>query len=108
VSFSNVNDFAELKATENEQEKKEKISLEIPSVKSSQDSSLSGLQKLNIKLKTPVNFYKFENTATVSSLIENVNTNRQERLLSGLSCSNNESDDSFLTDLVRNQFSFRL
>lgn len=107
ASYSKLNDFGELKLAESEtsnieQEKKEKSSLEIPSTKSSQDSSLTELEKLNIKLRTPVNLYKFENTTTVSSLIESVNTNRNERLLSGLSCSNNESDDSFLTDLVRN------
>jgi hypothetical protein len=109
ASHSKLNDYANLKPAESEaftieQDKKEKSSLEIPSIKSSQDSSLAELDKLNIKLRTLINLYKFEDTATVSSLIEIVNANRNERLLSGLSCSNNEFDDSFLTDLVRKRF----
>ncbi len=113
ANYSKLNNFAELKPTERETsntelDKMDKNSLEIPSTKSSQDSPLTDLEKFNMKLKTPVNLFKFENTATVSNLIDSVNINRNERILSGLSCSNNESDDSFLTDLVGNRFRFML
>ena len=48
----------------------------------------------------PLNFYKYENAMTVTNFISTIKDNQTKKLLSGLSCGVNESDDSFLTDLV--------
>ena len=53
-----------------------------------------------IPINMPVNFYKFENTLTVSSLIEQVKENTAKGKYSGMSCSYNETDDTFISDLV--------
>lgn len=60
-----------------------------------------------IPINMPVNFYKFENTLTVSSLIEQVKENAAKGNYSGMSCSYNETDDTFISDLcVANQMTF--
>ncbi len=48
----------------------------------------------------PLNFFKFENANTVTSLVGQLKDNQNKKLLTGLSCSANEPEDSFLTDLV--------
>ena len=48
----------------------------------------------------PLNFYKFESANTVTSLVGQLKDNQNKKLLTGLSCSVNEAEDSFLTDLV--------
>jgi hypothetical protein len=48
----------------------------------------------------PLNFFKFENANTVTSLVGQLKDNQNKKLLTGLSCSTNEPEDSFLTDLV--------
>lgn len=53
-------------------------------------------------LEMPVNFYKFENMVTLSSLIRRLNDCESKSLYSGLSCSINETNDTFLSDLVTN------
>jgi hypothetical protein len=53
-----------------------------------------------VPLNMPVTFFKFENTITVSSVIDQIKENRNKGNYSGLSCSYNETDDTFLSDLV--------
>ena len=49
----------------------------------------------------PVSFFKYENSANVTSLINKIKDNDDKKLYHGLSCSSNETDDSFLSDLVK-------
>jgi hypothetical protein len=50
----------------------------------------------------PVNFYKFENMITLSSLTRRLEENQSRNLLNGLACSHSEtSNDTFISDLVR-------
>ena len=54
----------------------------------------------------PVNFYKFEHAATVTSLISHIRETQKkssEPLYTGISCGFNESEDTFLSDLVNKQ-----
>ena len=51
-------------------------------------------------VQMPVNFYKFENATTVTNLVGQLKDNQNKKLLTGLCCSTNEPDDSFLTDLA--------
>ena len=47
----------------------------------------------------PVNFYRYENSVTITSFIDQINENKA-KCLNGLSCNYNETDDSFISDLV--------
>lgn len=49
----------------------------------------------------PVSFFKYENSANVTSLINKIKDNDDKKLYHGLSSSSNETDDSFLSDLVK-------
>lgn len=51
-------------------------------------------------LNMPVNIYKFENTITYTGLTNRLAENESKNLLNALSCSQNETDDTFLSDLV--------
>lgn len=60
------------------------------------------MEQLNPEsLKMPVNFYKFENMITLSSLNQNFGENERRNLYNGISCSFNETSDSFISDLVK-------
>jgi uncharacterized radical SAM superfamily Fe-S cluster-containing enzyme len=58
------------------------------------------IPKFTASVTMPLNFYKYENAMTVTNFISTIKDNQTKKLLSGLSCGVNESDDSFLTDLV--------
>ena len=60
------------------------------------NSSLSTQEPLLM----PVNFLKYENTATVSDTAKHVSELRSRGLQVGYTCSSNEPDDGFLADLV--------
>ncbi len=51
-------------------------------------------------LNMPVTFFKFESTITVSSIVDQIKENKNKGYYSGISCSYNETDDTFLSDLV--------
>lgn len=48
----------------------------------------------------PVNFYKFENMITLSSLVRRLDETSSKNLYAALSCSSNETTDTFISDLV--------
>lgn len=48
----------------------------------------------------PVNFYKFENMVTLSTLIEKLDQSTNRNLYTALSCNTNETNDTFISDLV--------
>jgi hypothetical protein len=51
-------------------------------------------------LKMPVNFYKYENTTTITDTINQIEKIKEKTdLLTGFSCSTNETSDSFIVDL---------
>jgi len=70
------------------------------------DISSSKITDINIAMKPyapltmPVSFFKYENTTTVTNLIEQFKEGTNKSILNGLSCGYNESDDTFLSDLV--------
>jgi len=51
----------------------------------------------------PVSFFKYENSASVTSLVNKIKDNDDKKLSHGLSCSSNETEDGFLSDLVKNK-----
>lgn len=58
------------------------------------------IPKYTPSVQMPINFYKYENATTVTNLIAQLKEIQTRKLLAGLSCSANESDDSFLADLA--------
>lgn len=56
-------------------------------------------QSQYVPLNVPISFYKFESTITVSSLTEQLQENSNKGNFNGISCSYNETDDTFLSDL---------
>lgn len=60
------------------------------------------LELLNPRsIEMPVNFYKFENMITLSSLMRRLDKTIDQNLYAALSCSQNETNDTFLSDLVQ-------
>ena len=80
----------------------------LPEHRLSKDCELSSskITDINIAMKPyapltmPVSFYKFENTTTVTNLIEQFKEGSNKNILNGLSCGFNETEDTFLSDLV--------
>ena len=58
------------------------------------------IKPATMPIMMPVNFYKYENRTTITSLSKAIEENRDENLFNGLSCSWNETDDCFIADLV--------
>ena len=56
--------------------------------------------KTKHSLLMPLNFFKFENTITVSSLAKQTQVHAGKKLAVGMTCGFNETDDSFISDLV--------
>jgi hypothetical protein len=48
----------------------------------------------------PVNFFKYENTFTVTDFLKTLEKTKSKNLLNGMASSANETNDSFMTDLV--------
>ena len=48
----------------------------------------------------PVSLFKFENAATVTSLADKIKENDEKKLYHGVCCGLNETDDTFISDLV--------
>ena len=60
----------------------------------------SHIEESNTLALVPLNFYKFECSLTVTDFIKSFNENKGKHSLNGISCSANESMDSFISDLV--------
>lgn len=56
----------------------------------------------------PLNFYKFESSLTITDFVKSFNESKEANLLNGVSCSSNESMDSFITDLVGSNLTFNI
>lgn len=52
-------------------------------------------------MSTAVSFFKYESTITMTSFIDQIKENKDKGLYNGISCSYNETDDTFISDLVR-------
>lgn len=57
-------------------------------------------------IEMPVNFYKFENMTTLSGVLRKVDNTHERNLYAGLGCGLNETNDTFISDLVITKFLF--
>ena len=56
------------------------------------------------KLIMQLNFFKFENSTNVTNLNNKINEFNEKNILCGLAASYHETDDSFISDLVRKYY----
>ena len=90
------NDDEEIKKIENLNSEGKQDSNKIPD----QSKILESIKPTSTIIM-PVNFLKYENSANVTSFISKIRENDEKKLYHGVSCSLNETEDSFLSDLVR-------
>ncbi len=55
----------------------------------------------HIYLNMPVTFFKLEGTLTITDLVDQIKEINVKEKFSGISSSYNETEDSFISDLVR-------
>jgi hypothetical protein len=89
-----------LKSPEHLDEKSEKLLNELQLKGADVSKVVSLVSPPQLPPSMPVNFYKYENKVTVTGLARLLRDNRSGGLVNGLSCSVNETEDSFLADLV--------
>ena len=102
-----INDLNETKQHDDNVDEEIKQIEKLDAEGKTDSSKLPDQPKLPDSLKTtqpiimPVSFFKYENSANVTSLINKIKDNDDKKLYHGLSCSSNETEDSFLSDLVK-------
>jgi hypothetical protein len=58
-------------------------------------------EEINLNPVMPLNFLKLDGPITISELISNATYFEEKALFTGISCNYNETNDTFLSDLVR-------